>query len=271
MFIEIDDINYHVHVRGEGKPLVCLHGFAENKHTWDGLNLDGYAIYSFDMIGHGKTNRYEKAPCYDFDYLLESLHKLFQKLLPNQKFSLLGYSMGGRIAIRYALKYQEKIDALLLESAGHGIICDKERQERAKSDEILAFRIEEKGMAWFADFWGNIPLFESQKRLNPNIQKKIKERRLANNCDALAQNIRSLGQAHFPCLLENLKSIHRPTLYISGGLDTKYCAIGGRYARAISHLQHHIIEHVGHNTHLEDSYCFNQIVQDFLDANRECF
>ena len=78
---------------------------------------------------------------------------------------VVGYSMGGRVALHLALGAPERVAALVLESASPGIADAAQRAARVKSDEALADDIERLGIEAFVDRWEAQPLFASQSRL----------------------------------------------------------------------------------------------------------
>src|ERR1035437_4991986 len=98
MIIEIENIKYHIEVKGEGKPIICLHGFSENLSTWEFLKLNGYQLILIDLIGHGKSDKPKPLKYYSLKVMLKHLNKLVSQL-GLKKYSMLGYSMGGRITL----------------------------------------------------------------------------------------------------------------------------------------------------------------------------
>src|SRR5699024_9952333 len=94
---------------------------------------------------------------------------------------LLGYSMGGRAALSFAMYYPEKIISLILESASPGLETEDARIERQQADESLAVKIEQDGIKAFVDFWENISLFVSQKNLPAIKKQKIRDERLSQS------------------------------------------------------------------------------------------
>src|SRR5699024_8653544 len=123
-------------VKGSGPVLVLLHGFTGSKQTWKNFTeawQDRFTLVIVDLPGHGDTPPFS----HSMHDLVEQLHDFF-KQLNLTKFHLLGYSMGGRIALSYANVYPEQIQSLILESASPGLKDEEERKERRESDERLA-------------------------------------------------------------------------------------------------------------------------------------
>lgn len=161
-------MNYlHLHTwHGEHRnltPILALHGF-----TGSGLDFEcftsftssQFSWYAPDLMGHGKT-RISSNPR---DYLLDA-HVHFLDLASEQiakPFILLGYSMGGRLALKYALERPHFIKQLILISSTPGILDNHERILRQQSDELLASKILTEGVPNFIDFWQEQDLIKSQ-------------------------------------------------------------------------------------------------------------
>ncbi|WBW97247.1 2-succinyl-6-hydroxy-2,4-cyclohexadiene-1-carboxylate synthase [Oceanirhabdus sp. W0125-5] len=263
MFIEIENIKYHVQIKGEGKPIICLHGFSENLSTWKYLELKGYKLILIDFIGHGKSDKPYSSEYYDLKVILNHINKLIKELGLN-KYSMLGYSMGGRIALAYALSYENEITQLILESSSYGESDHINRVNRRRWDKELAKSIREKGIEWFDEYWSNLSIFESQRNLPENIRYEISERRLSNEAHALSNTLICTGQGNFPCFKEEIVNLTMPVLYVSGEYDEKYRKIGNEFQKLNINIQHKTISAVGHNTHVEKPNKFNKTVNEFL-------
>ena len=110
-----------VHVRDEGPrdaPIVLLHGSNADLHTWqawtDALSAD-YRVVRFDQRGHGLTG-----PAADADYSIEAFAGDIDAVvdaLGVERFVLAGNSMGGAIAMQYAIASPERLDGLVLVDA----------------------------------------------------------------------------------------------------------------------------------------------------------
>src|SRR5699024_1507643 len=92
--------------------------------------------------------------------ICDDLKEIFTQL-GLTSINLLGYSMGGRTALSFAMFYPEMIQSLILESSSPGLKNATDRVKRMKHDEKLASRIERKGVEAFVDFWEDIPLFHT--------------------------------------------------------------------------------------------------------------
>ena len=210
MYFDLGDYRYGLTVVGDGEPIVCFHGFSESSYTWDSINLPVYRLIRIDLIGHGDSDIPEEGEAYTIPQMIEDLHTVIYHMV-GERYYLMGYSMGARIALSYALEYESEIKGLILESGSVGIASDTERLERRKADEDLAVHIENHDGAWFATRWAEAPIFESQKQLSEGVEELIYLRRSNNSPYALACTLRGSGQGVMPYVGDKLEKCH---LYI---------------------------------------------------------
>lgn len=259
MQINIGEYYYGVSVVGTGKPLVCFHGFSESGSTWDGIEVSGYRLIRIDSMGHGRSARPIRLGPYSLSQMLSDLHRLIYTVA-GETYALMGYSMGARLALLYALEYPEEVTHLVLESGSVGIEDETERQERYAADRVLANRIREHDVQWFSETWAKLAIFQTQQSLPTKVQQQIQRRRLLNSPHALAFTLEGSGQGSMPYVGHRLLELTMPVCYISGELDSKYTAIGAQYFGDI----HRIVSKVGHNVHVEAPEAYRQILERFF-------
>jgi 2-succinyl-6-hydroxy-2,4-cyclohexadiene-1-carboxylate synthase len=178
--------------------------------------------------------------------------------------TLLGYSMGGRIALYSALAGYFR--ALILESASPGLATETEREQRRLSDSALAERIRRDGVTSFVDYWENLPLFASQRNLPGEIRAALRANRLDNHPAGLANSLAGVGTGAQPALHERLSELNIPVLLIAGALDTKFTSIARQMALQLPQPHLHIVPQAGHTVHLEQPAIFTQLVQNFCET-----
>jgi 2-succinyl-6-hydroxy-2,4-cyclohexadiene-1-carboxylate synthase len=176
--------------------------------------------------------------------------------------------MGGRVALHLALAHPERIRGLVLESASAGIRVEEERCARVQSDAELADLLEREGTAAFVDRWERLPLFDSQRRLPPDVRSRLRCQRLSSSPIGLANSLRGLGAGTQKPLHDRLGSIAAPALIVSGSLDDRYCNIGRDMAAAMPRAVRRVIPDAGHAVHLEQPILFTRYVLEFL--NQPC-
>ena len=259
MQINLGEYHYGVSVIGTGKPLVCFHGFSESGSTWDGLEVPGYRLIRIDSMGHGRSARPMEVGPYRLLQMLSDLHTVIYSVA-GERYALMGYSMGARMALLYALEYAEEVTHLVLESGSVGIEEEGERQARYVADRALAERIRVRDITWFSETWAKLDIFKTQQSLPPKVQQQIQGRRLLNSPHALAFTLEGSGQGTMPYVGHRLGELTMPVCYISGELDTKYTVIGAQYFGDV----HRIVPQVGHNVHVEAPEAYQQILKQFL-------
>ncbi|KRG16114.1 2-succinyl-6-hydroxy-2,4-cyclohexadiene-1-carboxylate synthase [Lederbergia galactosidilytica] len=266
MMIHVNGVDYFYKIQGSGPPLLVLHGFTGDHSTWSDFAewmQDHYTILSLDLLGHGKTSAPIHCDRYEIKQIANDLATILTEL-KLEKVHLLGYSMGGRLALTFAILFPEKVISLILESASPGLASQEERDARIYQDEELAQMIEKKGIKPFVDYWQNIPLFSTQKNLPKAIQEKIREQRLQQNSLGLACSLRGMGTGRQPSWWPNLNTLMIPVQLICGGKDPKFFRIAKDMIKVVPNAKMTEVPHAGHAIHVEDLKSFGTIVKEFL-------
>ncbi len=249
---------YHYHIAGHGPPLVLLHGFTGSLESWTPLlpRLSrAHRVLTVDLPGHGRTRAPDSPAAHTMDATAKGLAALFDHAL-GEPAHLLGYSMGGRLALYLAIHYPAQVRTLLLESASPGLADAEERAARRQRDEALAERIQAEGVPAFVDFWEGIPLFASQARLPEDVRARLRAERLGNRAVGLANSLRGMGTGAQPALWSRLGEVIAPTLLLVGEEDLKFRAIALDMARLLPRSQIMVFPGVGHTVHLERPRAF---------------
>lgn len=116
MIIKGLKINYKI--LGEGRPLLILHGWGSKSANWQRvgelLAENGIKVIIPDLPGFGESDRPKEV--WSIDDYCDFVEEFIQSL-GLEKFSLLGHSFGGSLAVKISLRISEKIDRLFLVSA----------------------------------------------------------------------------------------------------------------------------------------------------------
>jgi 2-succinyl-6-hydroxy-2,4-cyclohexadiene-1-carboxylate synthase len=246
--------------------VVFLHGFSGSSNDWKQIIKMlpvKFQCVAIDLIGHGKSSSPEDINSFNNDAIVAQINSVLNKLkLVN--VILVGYSMGGRAALSYALKNTGRVKGLVLESTTPGIIEETLRKERRDNDEKIAGLIANDGIEKFVDYWMNLSIFETQKKLPVEKLKKVRLKKLNNNKTGLINSIRGFGQGVMPQAWEELVKIDFEVLLITGEKDLKYTDINSQMLAKIKHAEHKIITAAGHNIHLEKPEVFVSLLKDFI-------
>ncbi len=253
---------------GAGPPLLLLHGFTGCAALWQPHAVRWAArfrVIGLDLLGHGDSAAPADPARYALAHALADLAALLDAL-DVSSCALLGYSMGGRLALAFALEHPERVRALVLESASAGIEDAGERAARARDDAALAARIERDGVAAFVDDWMAQPLFASQAGLGPAVRAAARSQRLQNSVHGLANALRGLGAGAQPSYWDRLGRLTLPTLLLAGERDAKFRALAVAMQARLPAAHLEVIPGAGHATHLENPGAFSARVEAFLSA-----
>jgi 2-succinyl-6-hydroxy-2,4-cyclohexadiene-1-carboxylate synthase len=262
----IKDVHLNLKLAGSGQPLVLLHGFTGSAVNWEphsAIFSKHYTTIAIDLLGHGGSDSPANPGRYSMERCVEDLIAVFDQLAV-ERVNLLGYSMGGRVALHVAATHPERVRALVLESASPGLADPAERQARAARDEALAKRIEREGLEAFANHWEELPLFASQSRLPETVRSELRAQRLRNNPLGLANSLRGLGAGAQPPLWHRLPDLHIPTLLVVGELDLKFVSLARAMAQALPKAKLELVSDAGHAVHLERPAEFDRLVLAWL-------
>lgn len=272
-FHQINGVHFHHELTGDGPPLTLLHGFTGSLKNWSlfvhGLK-EQFTVLTVDLLGHGRTDVLHGAGRYGMIHAAADLIALIDETF-GAPSHLLGYSMGGRLALYTAIHYPEKITSLILESTSPGLMSHVERMQRQQQDNALADRIERDGIEAFVDYWQALPLFASQQRLAPDIRSALRHQRLRNRPAGLANSLRGMGTGVQPSLWDQLHQLNLPVLLLAGELDTKFVGIAQQMYDLLPDAQLVVVPDAGHTVHLEQPAAFQSAVMTFLrgsDAGR---
>ncbi|MGE5351208.1 MAG: 2-succinyl-6-hydroxy-2,4-cyclohexadiene-1-carboxylate synthase [Acidobacteriota bacterium] len=253
---------------GGATPVIFLHGFTGSSGDWKFLFNrlpEGFSPYAIDIIGHGRSSSPADVSLYSAEAISEEILGIIQ-YFNFKEIILAGYSMGGRAALSFAVENPALLKGLVLESVTAGIIGENERREREASDLRLAEFIENNPIEAFVDYWMDVPLFATQKKLPEEVYAEVKQKRMYNSKTGLANSLRGFSTGVMPEMWDKLQNINCRTLLITGELDKKFTQINIEMARKIRLSEHEVIESAGHNTHLERPEIFLNLLNRFLSG-----
>lgn len=268
--VEVDDSHLGLVQQGElrnpRQTLVLLHGFTGSAANWSDLlshlEAPGRRLIALDLLGHGQADAPDDPVYYDMEHSqIDILATLSTLGVQAREAILLGYSMGGRIALYTG--FSGFFRALILESASPGLTTESERTQRRQGDYALAERIEREGVEAFIDYWEQLPLFASQHNLPLERRIALRRQRLNNRASGLANSLRGVGTGAQPALHERLPELDLPVLLLAGELDTKFSQIADQMARSLPQATLHIVPGAGHTIHLEQPTLFAEFVNEF--------
>lgn len=247
------------------KPLIVfLHGFLGDRYDFQAVISrlgDRFSCLTIDLPGHGNTKVTGEDQCYQISPTAQAIIQLLDKLQISQCF-LIGYSMGGRLALYLTLHYPHRFLKVILESTSPGLKTELERLNRLQSDLQLAYKMRITKLSDFISMWYNQPLFISLKK-HPDF-KVFLQQRLQNNPVELSKSLRGMSIGRQPSLWHHIKHNTISVLLLVGEQDDKFQEINTEMAETGKNMSLKIIEKCGHNIHLEHPEIFINNILDFF-------
>lgn len=248
-------------------------GASSDWTAWGEALYKTHYVVAVDLPFHGAFQTQCEAVSFegmDMEALTASLAQFIQKQRLNP-CALMGYSMGGRVALQLALRFPSLLNRLVLISATAGLKTDAERVARRQSDAHLAAQLAAFEQATdpigemeaFLAKWYALPLFSSLADHPPLLARLIDQKKY-NAPSALAASLAHFGTGEQAPLWDCLPDLSLPSLMLVGERDGKYTALGHEMAALSPHLALAVIPHAGHAVHVE---AFNQAfaqIQAFL-------
>ena len=238
---------------GLGERIVLVHGFTQTAETWDGIAQhlkSEFELLAIDVPNHGDSS--------DISLNLESGARSIIEV--GGEATYVGYSMGGRFCLTAALAEPQNVKRLVLVSTTAGIEEKDLRNERLKSDEELAKRVEQIGVTQFIDEWLTNSLFSG-------LTKETNQRavRLKNTAIGLSSSLRLCGAGRQQPTWTKLRELKMPVLVMAGENDLKYVELAERMVQAIGeNARLQIVKNSGHTPHLEQESVFVESIRSFV-------
>jgi 2-succinyl-6-hydroxy-2,4-cyclohexadiene-1-carboxylate synthase len=272
--VRLNGLEFNVEISGVGPPLLLLHGFTGSVRAWDGVRAmlaECWRIIALDLVGHGLTASPPDATRYTLDWAARDLAALLDAL-GLETATVLGYSMGGRVALHFAITTAARVRALVLESASPGIEDPLERSRRAASDNALADRILSGGMPEFVAEWERQPLLALAPHVSAAIRQQQHELRLRNSPVGLANSLRGMGAGQQQPLWSGLGALcETPVQLIVGALDARYTSIGERMHAVLPASELLVVSQAGHTAHLDQPVEFAAAVNKLTQPDSRCY
>lgn len=268
MIIDINDVKYNVKLLGQGEPIwFLLHGFMGSLHDFDKIapHLPGTVLVP-DLLGHGLSTSQIPSSRFTVIRQVKDLISLTSHFKIS-KLNLVGYSMGGRLALSLSLKYPQVISHLFLESSTAGIENKQARQLRQQHDSGLVKKLQTIPLKAFVKQWASQPLFNSQTKLPLDLQEQIELQRKNQDAQGLVGSLKSFGTGVMPNFWPQLSKCQIPITLICGFRDQKFRKITLKMAQRFPHVKRMVIPKAGHNVHLEKPQQYIAILRNNWHEN----
>jgi 2-succinyl-6-hydroxy-2,4-cyclohexadiene-1-carboxylate synthase len=204
----------------------------------------------------------ERYPSRLLDHAEHSFEGRMREILDARASVLVGYSLGGRLALRAALRSPDSFTAVVLVGSTAGIEEGPMRVQRAEADEKLASWMEAMPIEDIVALWERQPLFADQSETLVDEQRPG---RLSHDPRSLALLLRTAGQGTLEPVWHELRTLDLPLLAIAGARDEGYSAAAKRIASTAANAHAAIVEEAGHAPQLQQPRAVAELITAFLD------
>jgi pimeloyl-ACP methyl ester carboxylesterase len=260
-FFDSDGVRIRYVERGEGEPIVLIHGFSRNVElSWidpgllNSLAAD-HRVIALDCRGHGKSDKPKEAGTYGLS-MIEDVRRLLEHLEIGRAH-IAGYSMGGRIALKFAALHPERVRSLVLIAAGGARPDDDHRLW----DRVAASLENGDGIRPLIEhIWPSGEPAPTEAQIDA-----ISEQTLASN-DARALAAVARQYREFATSKSELRCIRVPVLAVIGSRDAFRPSVD-RLAALMPQVTVVIVDSASHVSILEHSALRRTIIA-FLDDDQ---
>ena len=264
-FANIDNAKIYYETAGKGIPLVMIHAGVAESRQWNNEFTDfaqSYQVIRYDMRGYGKSEPVDG----EFSHMSD-LVSLLDALEIHAPIVVMGCSMGGGLAMDFALTHPSRAKALIMVDAGPSGLeldvatppkfADAEKAFEAGNLDLVA---EIETQIWF-DGMDRTP-----EQVNQAMRKLLYEM----DRIALSHEVKQLGKrlpnTQTPAF-DRLADLDIPVLVIVGAHDTPYIlAAADHMTEKIKSARKVIIEDAAHLPNMDQPHEFQGIVKDFLEG-----
>ena len=235
----------------------CLHGSLQTASVWKPI---GKTIESkFGSVKVEAVNLYEN-DYQSFGHWREHFYKKVEEQTKGEPSLLLGYSMGGRLAMDALVNKPGLWSGGIVVGADPGLISDDGRSKQLQKDLEWARRFRTEELQELLNEWDRLPVFCGRSNCASREIPELDSEKISHLFDVFSK-------ARQPNLSFLLKDHNLPPLlYISGRDDLKYTKIGQDLAASCLQVRHQIIPNAGHRVPWENQDVFVSEVSVFIDS-----
>jgi 2-succinyl-6-hydroxy-2,4-cyclohexadiene-1-carboxylate synthase len=243
--------------------VVFLHGFLGAKEDWLPVmsrvtpQADCIAL---DLPGHGEHRGQVHVP--DYAGVIAWLEEARLRLA-GVAWHVVGYSLGGRVALAYACAYPAHVRSLTLVSASPGIDDATERAQRRARDADWANDLTSLPPETVLNRWYAQSVFSSLCTKS-EMRSELIARRCNGNMSQFADVLRAWGPGSIPSLWNRLNTLPMPVQWIAGEGDPLYTAMGERIHAVAPAVNVRSIAGAGHTVHLEQPDDLGHTISRFI-------
>ncbi|WP_044470233.1 2-succinyl-6-hydroxy-2,4-cyclohexadiene-1-carboxylate synthase [Mannheimia massilioguelmaensis] len=238
--------------------IVFLHGLLGTQEDWSKISelLPHFHCITLDLPFHGSAKLTEVK---SFDNTASYLSKQIKIAVGHQPYMIVGYSLGGRIALYYALQAQcakGNLQGLILEGVNLGLTDDNARKVRWENDKFWAQRFMDEPIENVLNDWYQQPVFAHLTEMQ---RAALIAKRAANCGENIGKMLQATSLAKQPYLGDKLRECELPVYYLVGEKDRKFRELARQ-----EKLNMIVINQAGHNAHLENPQEYAKVIAKLI-------
>jgi len=234
--------------------IFCIHGNFQTAKVWQTLEERMKAVFSdLEMI----TEELCAKQFQSFDNWTEDFCGRVDAQANGEKSILLGYSLGGRLALHACLSRPDLWKSAIVVGADPGLESEEEKKVQLHRDRKWAERLKREPLEKVVNEWDAQSVFCGIGNQAPRNLGEMNSDRLSQQFEVFSKGI----QQNLAPELAELKNL--PILFVSGEKDHKYQVIGERLAKSSSVINVQVIADAGHRVPWENPESFVQVLIDF--------
>jgi pimeloyl-ACP methyl ester carboxylesterase len=259
--LSIRGLDIHYKEKGQGFPVVLIHGYTGNLQNWIlqvRALIQSYRTISLDLRGHGQSAKPTRCEDYSLELFAGDVYGLLNALAVPE-CHLIGHSMGGMVAQEFVLRHSEVVRSLVLVDTAADLPQNFPWQDRARLMDLART----EGMeAVFDEMLRTQPMGSQVIQQSPQLIDIWRRQFLMTSLEGYLYCGQAIGSRR--PLLDELSQIRVPTLIICGEADEPFLGPSQRMHGAIPDSEFVIIPGAGHTPTLENPLAFNAVLLSFL-------
>ncbi|MEO8458533.1 MAG: alpha/beta hydrolase [Chloroflexota bacterium] len=249
---------------GDNPAIVLIHGYTGNTRNW-ALNIpalrEKYRCVSFDLPGHGESDRSEDATVYSLEAMSERVVGAM-KALDIERATLMGHSMGGMVSGYIAVNHTEMLRALVLVDTAAEPLAERSELRRRLVGAVKAIETERGPGGMEAVFDLHLQAATEAGPLDDRFVTLWREQFLMTSLDAYIHCAEAMAGRE--TLIPRLRELSLPTLIVCGENDLPFLQASHNMNEAIAGSELAIITGAGHSPTFETPAAFNEVLLRFL-------
>ncbi|MFC1864397.1 alpha/beta fold hydrolase [Chloroflexota bacterium] len=259
----INGVNLNYDSVGQGEAIVLIHGYTGSSQDWTSqikVLSPKYKVIALDIRGHGKSAAPPREDEYSIEIFVNDTFSLLQ-MLNIKKCCLVGHSLGGFIALQFALEHQDMLAALVLVGTSGGQITRAPNYDelRQKLSELARSQGMEAAFEYDA---ANNPMRVERFQKHPELREITRQKMLATSVDGYVYIANAMGKRE--PVTSRLPEIKVPTVIYWGDEDLAMADSVQTLKDGIAGSELITVHEVGHSPHEESPDLFNNILLEFL-------